>query len=941
MKTFKTGISFAASIFMLFLWFPALFAANAGQNEKVEGTVTDAGKNSLAGVVVTVKNHDTYALTDSDGRYVIDGVSDDNQTTLVFTSLGYKTLEVVLGGRKIYNVTLVEYFQVLDEVISIGYRERARGALTGAIGSSSGKALAETAASDMTQALQGKVPGLIIADRGGAPGDEKTSVLVRGFHSLNDNSPLIVIDGIPRGMEDFKYLSSQDIESISVLKDAAAAIYGARAANGVILVRTKQGKKGRPAEFKFTTEYRMNTVTRKPNHMNAYELATFQNEGAAYMNTTIPWTPEEIEHFRTGDDPLMYPDTDWFNEIVRPVSPESQTNLSVRGASDKVDYYMSVDYLDKQGMLKSKDLNFKTVSGTVNLNVEATDNLRIGGKFRYQSGTRKAPINPNPFNMILTEPWITPRWGNGLLGQFSPIAFTERNTAGYRDRWKESYNMAVNFVYDFSWIIEGLKFSGNAAFDRQNERRSNLTTPFNWYSYNPISDKYTAHVNDQVRDFIALDVSKENGGLNYYNLRLDYNRTFGKHNVSTFLGWETSSTYRHELSGYRRNLPSKTQPYLWAGSTDAKSGLRNNEWYSETARINYMGSFYYNYAEKYLCDLTLRRDGSHNFPKDGRFGVFYGASLGWVISAEGFMRNTSDWLEHLKLRTSFAKMGSDETDPFQYLLAYGYDWALPFGKNPRFVNGYWPRNTPNPNITWETSYHENIGLDFVLFKGKIDFTADVFFEQRRDILHSRRVEIPEYTAIDMPDENFGKVNNHGVEFQIDYKDTYGDVNVFAGVNMTYAESKVLDIAEAPEIPKWRRQTGLVVQAFTEQYVAEGIYHNWEEVNNSVHTDGAQPGDVKVKDLDNDGIISGNDRMTVNKTDIPKLQYGLNLGAEWKGLTLSVFFNGQAGAVTSMYTADYAFSSYMFRHRWTPDNPNSNYPRAFGQDDVHHMKSTSI
>jgi TonB-dependent starch-binding outer membrane protein SusC len=898
---------------------------------------------TLPGTTVVIKGTTKGTVTNVDGNYTIDANSD---ATLVFSFVGYQTQEVEINGRNTININFTQSSIGLDEVVAIGYGQRSKGALTGAVGTTTGKILEKTATSNMQQALQGRIPGLIITDRGGAPGNESLNMLIRGSQSFNDNNPLIVINGVPRSMDDFRYLSSQDIENISVLKDASAAIYGARAANGVILVQTKSGRKGQEAQFKVHTEYRLSQATKKSNHMNSYQRAQYENEGAAYSGFSKPWSDQEIQHFKLGDNPL-YPNTNWFDEIVKPVTPEWQTNLSASGSTDKTQYYISIDYLNKEGLLSSNDLNYKQWQATSNFSVQVTRDLKLGTNLRVQSSKRIEPWIANPFahNLVGQEPWLIPRWPNGLLGTAGPggvpLALIDRDLAGKRDFWKSNYYMQFDFDYDMSWLTNGLTFSGYAAFDRSYSRQSNLKSPYTFYTYDPVTDTYSGHVNDPGQNFIELNVERGSSGLDFYNVKLDYKNNFGLHNVAAFAAFEQNQTFLHTISGRRRNLPSTSQPYLWAGDTG--TGLMNGESYFETARINYFGSLHYNYASKYLLDFTLRRDGSYNFPKEGRFGIFPGFSAGYVISQESFMSGFSSWLDQLKLRVSYAKMGSDNTAPFQYLSSYGYGWSIPFGKTPVIANGYKPYSggirSANPNITWESSYQQNYGLNLVVLKGKLDLSVDYFVQKRRDMLLPSDVQVPQYSAIVMPDMNFGKVDNRGIEFALNYTDKIGEVNIFGGLNYTYVKNEIIEIAEPTDVPEWRKQEGSVIGSFNNVYDAIGIYKSIEEVNSTPHLPGAQPGDIILRDVDGDGTITGNDRIRVHESIIPEIQYGFNLGAEYKGFSIEVFFNGQANATVSMHHEDFKFTDYIFERRWTPENPNAEYPRSYYEDDVLHQFST--
>lgn len=896
----------------------------------VSGTVTNESGEPLPGATVMIKGTTKGTVTNTDGNYTIDANSD---ATLVFSFIGYQTQEVEINGRNTININFTQSSIGLDEVVAIGYGQRTRANLTGAIGNTTGRELEKTATPNMRQALQGKVAGLIVRDAGGAPGDPDLDILIRGKHTLGNNNPLIVIDGVPGGS--WEYLSANDIESVSVLKDASAAIYGARSANGVILIQTKKSSKYQSPVFKLQTEYGIQQTTNRNKRLSSFQLATVQNERAQYLGQAPPWTQNDLNLFESGSSPLTHPNTDWYKELINTKAPQSQVNLSVQGGTENVQYFISGNHVYQNGLLKTNDLNFRQSQLISNINVQASKNLQLGTNIRYISGLREEPDQPNPFNSDLlgAEPWIVARWPNGLLGPVgdhgSTLAFADDDLILDRNIKNNELNIQFNYEYDLSWLTDGLKFSGYSSFRRSSSDNKAVRSPYYSYTYNDVTGEYEKHWQDATPtreggESIEVDVALQNGKEEFHHLRLSFDKNFGDHFLSAFIAHERQAGNSHGASGFRRDLPTKTQPYLWAGSLNQ---INNNEWESNYGRINYFGSINYNYLSKYMIDLTLRRDGSHIFPKDRRFGTFGGASVGWTISKESFMAGSKGWLDNLKLRASYAKMGNDAVTPFQYLLNYNYVQQYSLGLDDAQVfNVFRPDNEPNPFITWENAYQQNYGFDMTVLKGMFSLSGDVFFEKRRDILENRGAQVPDYVAMRLPDENFAAVDSRGIELSLNYNQNFGDLRVFGGGMITHTTNEVIDRAEPDDVPEWRKQEGKPMDSRV-VYLQEGIFKDQAQIDNTPHITGVTiPGDPIYKDVDDDGRITANDRVRLYESNTPRTQFSFNMGAEYKGLELSLFFQGQTNASVA-YSGIGLMTPYIFERRWTPENINASYPRS--------------
>ena len=917
-------------------------AKEARQQEiEITGSVTDAQTGDpLPGVNIVVEGTSTGATTDMDGNYSIEAPAD---ATLVFSFVGYQQENIAVEGRENIDVGLQQEVTELEEVVAIGYRQRERGEVTGSVGQATALDIEQSGTPNIQKSLQGKVPGLVVSDRGGAPGQVDMEMFVRGRSTLNNNDPLIVINGVPSDMEDFAHMTPNDIESVNVLKDASAAIYGARAANGVILVQTKEGQEGE-AQFSLQSEYGLQQPTEIIDALSSYERAVYNREASQYEGVDPWYSQEAIEHFKKQDMPLVYPNTNWLDYTLGEWAPQTHHNLSVRGGKENVQYFISGDYLYQEGMLKSGDLTYNQYQLRADINTQPTENLEIGVNLSGRIEQNRAPQSDSPFeDYIGTYKWIVAKWPDGRLGpptesMQSPYTETRREY-GFEDENEMFFNGKIDISYDMAWLTDGLELNGTANYTRNHADERTFYNVWTMWSRNPETGEYTpnrafsrSHRGSRGV-YSVMDLNKKD----FYNIRLNYDRSFGEHNVSGFAAYEQSESYYQELGAYRKGLPSDRKPYLWAGQEAERDNWEN---IFEGGRVNYFGSLSYNYARKYMIDFTMRYDGSFNFAEEERFGLFPAVSAGYAISEEPFMSGIN-WLDNLKLRASYGKMGNDAVPNYQYLAQYDYYNAFAFGIEPTMHKGFSLQTMPNPGITWEVSTQQNIGFDATIFDGLFNVTMDLFKEKRRQILLSRAAAVPNYTALELPDENFGKVDNQGFEFTLNHENTVGEFNYNIKGDFTYNHNEIVEMAEPEETPEWRQQEGHPMGSFV-VYASDGIYNTQEEIDNSsAHLDDAIPGDINYTDVDGDGEITGNDQIRKYSSITPEIQFGLNGNIEYKRLALNIFFQGQTNATTEFYFGDNHCIQPVYDQRWTPENKDATWPRAFLRDDDHNRRPSEF
>ncbi len=914
------------------------------QQKTISGTVKSSKGELLPGVTVVVKGTTQGTATNIDGEFTLANVPEN--ATLTVSFVGMKTQEIVVGTQTTFDIVLEDEAIGLDEVVAIGYTTRKKGEITGSVATVNSETISRAANKDVAKSLEGKVPGLIVNDRGGYPGENDMTLLIRGKSTLNNNEPLILIDGITTGTGGFSYLSPEDIESITVLKDGAAAIYGARAANGVILVTTKRGKNGAP-KFNLISTYSLSSFSVSPNLMSSEQFCIYNNEIAQRNGTSLPYTQEEIAKYAAGNDP-MYPNTDWQDLTFADYSPESRTTLSISGGSDAVTYFISGDYIDQVGMYESGDLNFKQYQVRSNLDIKLHEKLSIGFDLSERFGKRNEPGVPESYiykHIYVNLPTEVGIYPNGLVAwggeNGSNPYIMSSSEAGFIATSDNDLRSKFSFDLNLDWVTEGLKAKGFVGLRKMSNDVKNWYTPWTVYQYQ-----------ESTGDYLELPGYSQQGNQRtlqesfwkYDELMLNatvyYDRTFKDHTVRAFAGIEQMSAQQRNFWASRKDFPSPNHPELFAGG-DTGQGSSGSS--SETGRLNYFGSISYDYHKKYFIDFTLRYDGSSNFGEGNQFGTFPGAAVSWSIADENFMDFTNSWLNALKIRASWALMGNDRVPAFQYLTRYNYsgntDVAQPnwyiFGSPGTRYNGYDPANVPNPDITWEIADMKNIGLNFIMFNNRLSGDLNYFYQKRENILVQRNASIPDVVGITLPQENLGKVDNFGFEFQLDWKDKIKELNYNLGVNFTNAQNKVVYMDEAANVPEWMKREGHPMDSYI-VYPTFGLFTDQEMVNNiTAKKPGTVEGEPAYVDTDGNGKIDSNDRIRTYYSSVPEIQYGIYGGLDFKHFNLNFLLQGQAKAKTIVFfESQGARPDFLFDQRWTPENRNARYPRPYSSSDAY-------
>lgn len=920
--------------------------AQQEQTRLVRGIVTDQAGDPIVGATVVIKGTTKAVLTQLDGNFDIK-VSDSHEMLLI-SYVGMEQVELpLLKSQSDYKVVMQPSVQSIDDVVVVGYGKQKKATVTGSVAQVEGKALEQAHSANLSNTLVGRMPGVIANNRSGQPGEDFSSILIRGKGSFGNNSPLFVIDGVANRPGGIDRLNPSDIESVSVLKDASAAIYGAQAANGVILVTTKRGKESKPT-ISYDGSFTLQQPTRSPDWLNAYQYMNYQDEVSRYFGRNEEYKDIKGGYLDGTIDRKRYADTDWNKAVMRELTPQTQHSLALRGGTENVSYYTSIGYLYQEYAYRNSDRNFNTLQARTNVDAKVSNDIRVSVDMGFRQENRNAPIysSGNIFwETMHAYPFLFDYYENGLTGAGveagrNPVLLGT-SIPGYHKVTDNFLNSKVTLDIQMPWITKGLSVSAYAAYDLQFRAEKKMMDQWDAYEYDPLNDKYN-NIRERTGDKkIWLQQRQDNNQTLTINARLAYDRTFGDHAVSAFVAYEQSRFDGAWFNAYRENFLSSNLDYMFAGGDKNKT---NDGKGSVSARQNIFGRVNYGYQNKYLLEATLRYDGSQNFANDVRWGLFPGVSAGWRLSQENFMKNAKS-VDELKLRASWGKLGNDRVDPFQYLSTFTLGDGGVFGEDPTMNQGFYPGRMANPNITWEIVETTNVGVDASFWKGMLSFSAQYFYSLRTNILTPKLASIPDYTGIVLPDQNIGEIQNQGIELEVMHRNQIGDWSYYVGGNFSFIENKILYFDEAANIPQWQRRTGGPIDSWL-AYKTDGIYQNWDQIKADGKNvlPGTKPGDIRYLDVDGvDGITSG-DRVRMNNTPTPAIVFGLSLGFEWKGLGLNMLFQGQGNAQQMVRPYSYNFDQSIYEGRWISEaeTPNARYPRATNyRDDAINTKDSDF
>ncbi len=890
----------------------------------ISGKVTDESGVGLPGVSVLEQGTNRGTVTDIDGNYALR--VDNENSILIFTFVGYLKKEVAVGSSTTIDVAMELDAKQLDEIVVVGYGTQKKSEVTNAVVQTSGAEIKKSPAISLSNSLAGRMAGVYVNQRSSAPGFDDAQILVRGFNTYRNSSALIVIDGVANADPDgLNRLDPNDIESISVLKDASAAIYGAQSAGGVILVTTKRGAIGKPT-FTYTGSQSYQSPTTKVRTANALEFIDVLNNSRALDGTDPDFPDELVAKYRNGE----LRSEDWWDALIGGPVPQGRHSITMNGGTEKIKYFTSIGTASQGGILVGDDkTKLRQYNVRANLDVSVTENLNVGLDLslrqKYTQTPQTSPGGDLHFLAVtspLREAFLDgdTRYPTEGWSHLNPAARV--HSPGYRKYTANVANGTFRYKYDIPFV-EGLSLDGFASI----VKTINYDKSFNYvwpYFEKNVDGEIVKKTSRSVEDIGLREDFLQSQRITL-NTKLNYTTTLQEnHNISAFIAYEQMEYDDNYFWTQRLGFDSPQIDQLSAGSTN-RSNWNNNGGASESSRQNFFGRVTYDFKAKYLFGFNFRYDGSPIFPKETRWGFFPGVSAGWVLSEEAFI---PDLFSNLKLRASWGQTGNDRVDPFQYIGIFSYSTGTVINGND--VRGIAASTTPNPNITWEVSENTDIGLEFGFLEGRLNFEVDVFKIKTSNILGQRQASIPGYTGLILPDENIGEMENKGVEFQAAYRQNFGEVVFRTQGNISYNKNKIIYFDEVPQAEPYQKLEGMPFGSSL-VYKAIGIYRTQDDLDNNVNYNNASLGGLIFADLNGDGTIDGNDRYRFDSNAFPKMQFGLNLGADYKGFDLTMLFQGQGGA---KWRLDNNFDSgaggnglaYVANNSYSLESINTELPR---------------
>ncbi len=894
---------------------------------KVSGRVTDSSGSYIPGVSIVVKGSNSGTITDSEGNYTLANVPQG--AALVFSFVGMKTREIAVNGRSTLNVVMEEEKIGIEEVVAVGYGTQKKVNLTGSVANVDNKLFESRPVTNVSSALQGLLSGVTVTQNSGQPGADEGTIRIRGVGTLNSADPMVIVDGIESTMDD---IDANDIETISVLKDAASAsIYGSKAANGVILITTKRGDRKGKCSISYAGNFGITQATSTPEFFSSAQVAEYYNTALEYEGGSAMFSDDEIEKYRNGSDPELYPNTDWIDLIYKTAFQQSH-NVNISGGNETSRYMASVGYQDQEGIIDR--FNKKQYNMRLNLDANPLKNLSTSFSLSYTRQDVGEPVNSystsngDAYQIIrLTNrisPMVVAKYADGTYGTVSdgnPLAWIEKG--GSKLTKKHNLLAIGSAKYNFMSSLS-LKAQVGYKLSMDDEDKFTKAVEYNSSYTQGTTSKSVTNTN---YDRVTLDFTPE------------FKESFGKHNVNILTGFH-SELYKYKYTyAYRKGFPNTSLTDLNAGS----SSTAQAEGYTrELAMLSFFCRLNYDYKGKYLFEANVRYDGSSRFGEDNRWGTFPSLSGGWRISEENFFSTLKPIINNLKIRASWGKLGNQEMDsyyPTISTMSLGYDYV--FGGS--LSSGAKTYYAVNKNLKWEETTTWGFGLDAILLDN-LSVTVDYYNKTTSGILMSMSTSaayaLSDYYA------NVGKVRNTGVELSVNYKDHFGKVDFNFGGNVAFNKNEVLNLGGSTWLECADNDSYMAVNWVGKpmnsfyQYKTDGLFQTEDELD-SWATYGftsltRRLGDVKYVDTDESGKVTSDDRTVQGSMD-PKITFGFNLGINYKNFDMIAFFQGAAKVYRYMSEGLGALSTStskpnaLWLDSWTTTNTDAKYPRLATSD----------
>ena len=942
----------------------------AQESAMITGVVTDENKEPLIGVNIAIQNMPGLGvITDINGRYKIKASAYDR---LVFSYIGYETVVVLVKEQKTINVKMKEAAStIIDEVVITGTGAQKKIAVTGAITNVDVDVLKANPSGSMANALAGNVPGILAMQTSGKPGSV-SEFWIRGISTFGaSNSALVLVDGFERSLDE---INVEDVESFSVLKDASAtAIYGSKGANGVVLITTKHGKAGK-INISAKAETFYNMLTQVPDFVDGYTYASMANEAKITRNLEPLYKADELEIFRLGLDPDLYPNVNWIDELLRKGSWSTRATLSMNGGGNTARYYVSGSYLDQQGMYKvdkalkdyNTNANFRRWNYRMNVDIDITKStlLKVGVSGSLQkandSGVGSDAIWTAlmGYNAIMVPKLYSngyvPAYGNDNGDRFNP--WVQATMTGYRENWKNNIQTNVTLEQKLDFITKGLRFVGRFGYDTENNNWINRRKwPEQWKAKRFRATDGTLDYDRVAEERKMFQESGSDGLRNeFFEAELHYSRGFKHHHLGGTLKYNQSSKIKTVGLG-----------------DDLKQGIaRRNQ--------GLAGRFTYNWNYRYFIDFNFGYTGSENFAAGHRFGFFPAISGAWNIAEESLIKKHLKWMNMFKIRYSYGKVGNDNLGNTRFPYLYDIETMTKkdgdktvdtggynFGDYTfdRYYGGMRYSSLSSPNVTWEIATKHDLGIDFSFFNDKLSGSVD-YFNEKREGIYMLREYLPGIVGLESnPSANVGKVTSEGFDGHFTFRQKLGAVGLTIRSNITYSKNEIVDRDEENNYYWYKMQKGHRVNQ-ARGLISLGLFKDYDDIRNSPVQDfdgyKVMPGDIKYKDVNGDGKIDGNDQVAIGATTKPNLIYGFGIAANWKGLDVNLHFQGAGkstyfidGSTVHMFKLGDGWGNVLSEmansNRWisadisgdpATENPNAEYPRlSYGPNSNNYQQST--
>ena len=917
------------------------------QDHTIQGVVSDENDEGLPGATIIIKGTTIGTVTDINGEFSLKAFPD---TLIIVSYSGYERQEISIDNQTILNIKLTPDVETLKEVVVVGYGAQEKINITGSVATIKQEELVTVPVANTSNLIAGKVPGVMTRQNSGLPGGENTQIRIRGF----SQAPLVLVDGVQM---DFSRVDQNDIASISVLKDASAAVYGARAGNGVILVTTKRGEEGAP-KISFNSSFTSQSATSFLKHVTPSQYVELIREANLndFSDADATFTEEDVRNYEEGIE--GYEGGNWIDALIKNNAPMQQYNLNISGGTDNVKYFSSFGYVDQESFFRSRDFDYKRYNIRSNIDINLNENLSLGVDMSYRQDIRERPSKnalsdiwidlstAQPIYPTSLPDGVTPpdpskpfvSYSGSTTGNRNPIARSSRNIFGTYDRFDNTFRSKIGLSYKIPGV-KGLELGANMNIQVLDRSEKSFRNPYNVYRYSQPDQTFT--LEGVGNGISSISDSQFRRTMLYPLLSAKYDRNFGSHDLKVLVLAEQTRRSYSRFSATRKNLFTTSIPELFIGSENEQTNDGSSG--SDMGRKSMVARINYKFKDRYLFESTFRADGNVLFAPDNRWGYFPSFSLGWIASEEPFFSASENI--SLKLRASYSQMGNDSANGirgFDYLAGYQSQNIYLFGQNIS-NNTIRTLGEVNPFLSWEVISMYNLGLEGTFLQGRLQVELDYFYRKRENILSNDQKSVAREGGFNLPLTNINVSDDRGIELSAIFQQNLGDFRISLAPNFAIGKEKfvVRNDLEKFTDPDYIRIYGREGQWVNRRfgYLSDGIFMSQDEINNHpTIQDGngnltLRPGDIKYIDLDNNDTINFRDQDVIGyASNMPEITYGMGVNIKYKNLQLSTGFQGASkfsiyinGPAANMFNNGSIPLAYQYRYAWQPhpDNPNVN------------------